>query len=243
MVGLHVFHAHLGDRPEAVNLNHVFDFQRAVQLAELVVVFHLRCNQAVLANPGNFFREDFVALFRNGFHDPAVYAIDFFFAHECMRVFVDVALANVVISEVGAHEVIRLGTLSANTARLFHGGQVKPLVVILVDVVVIDGQESRALHVVGVAEEHNLLGIFAHIHCERGNLAFALGSALVDECHREFGTASVAIGTVVHLLDDIAAGQSFCAHHGAQGDNNCRGCFCDFHSQFLLFSENFEFLD
>ena len=161
-----------------------------------------------------------------------------------MGVFVDVALAHVVVSEVGSHEVIRLGTLSANAARLFHGGQVKPLVVILVDIVVIDGQESRALHVVGVAEEHNLLGVLAHVHRERGNLAFALGSALVDECHREFGTAGVAIGAVVHFLHDVATGQSFCAHHGAQCDNNCRGCFCKFHiHKFLLFSKNLEFLD
>ena len=155
-----------------------------------------------------------------------------------------IALANVVVSEVETHEVIRLGTLSANTARLFHGGQVKPLVVILVDVVVIDRQESCALHVVGVAEEHNLLGVFAHVHRKRGDLAFALGPALVDESHREFGTAGVAIGAVMHFLHDIAAGQCFCAHHDAQGDNNCRGCFCEFHIHiFLLFSKNLEFLD
>ena len=164
MVGLYVFHAHLGDRPEAVNLNHVFNFQRAVQFAELVVVFHLGGNQAVLANPGDFLRKDFVALFRHGFNHPAIDSVHLFFAEELVRVFVDIALAHIVVSEVGTHEVIRLGALSANAARLFHGGQVKPLVVILVDVVVIDRQESRALHVVGVAEEHNLLGVLAHVH-------------------------------------------------------------------------------
>ena len=145
-----------------------------------------------------------------------------------MRIFVDIALANIVVSKVRTHEVIRLGALSANAASLLHGRQVKPLVVIFADVIVIHRQEARTLHIVGVTEEHNLLGILTHIHGKRSNLAFALGASLIDECHREFGAASITIRAILDFLHDIAPGQVFCSHHGTKSHHQNSGLFQHF---------------
>ena len=205
MVRLHVFHAHLGNSPESIDLRDLLHLQETMQFAKLVVIFHLCRNQAILADPRDLLRKDFIVFLGHRFDDPAIHAVHFLFAQERMRIFIDIALAHIVVSEVGTHEVIRLGTLSADAARFLHGGQVKPLVVILADIVVINRQESRTLHIVGITEEHDLLGILAYVHRKRGNLAFTLRTSLVDKRHREFGTARIAIGTVLHLLDDITA--------------------------------------
>ena len=145
-----------------------------------------------------------------------------------MRIFVDIALANIVVSKVRTHEVIRLGALSTNAASLLHGRQVKPLVVIFADVIVIDCQKACTLHIVGVTEEHNLLGILAHVHGKRGNLAFTLGASLVDKRHRKFGAARIAIGAVLGFLHDIATGQVFCSHHGTKSHHQNSGLFQHF---------------
>ena len=51
MLGLHVFHLHLLNGPEALYLLDIADGEHTVQLVELVVVFHIGCRQTVLAYP------------------------------------------------------------------------------------------------------------------------------------------------------------------------------------------------
>ena len=224
MSRLNIFHFHLADRPKTVNLLDVRRDHLAMELSELVVEFDLGDDIAILADPDELLGENFTILLGSRFDNIVVKTVGRFFTQELMCIFINIALANIIIREVGTHEVICLGTLTADATCLLQSRQIKPLVIFLVDVIVVHGKETRALHVVGVQEEHDGLGIFADIHCIRSNLADAGISALVHELHFHRGRTRIAIRAVLDLDHDVT-GIRLSHGHCTESDNERRSNF------------------
>ena len=221
MSRLYVLHFHLADSPETIDLSDVRRNHLAMEFAELVVEFDLGDDIAIFADPDAFLGEDFAFLLGSRFDDVVIETICRFFAQELVRIFIDIALADIIVCEVGAHEVIGLGALSADAAGFLQSREIEPLVVFLVDVIVVHGQETRAFHIIRVKEEHDGLGIFAHVHCIRSNLADTGVTALVHELHFHRGRARVAIRAVLDLDHDVT-GIRLSHGHCTESDNERR---------------------
>lgn len=76
-------------------------------------------------------------------------------AQECMGVLFKVASPHVVIGEVGSHEVVGFRGRPTDASGFLHGRQIEPFVIVLVGLVIIPSEESRAFHIARVKEEHD----------------------------------------------------------------------------------------
>ena len=224
MARLNVFHFHPANGPEAIDF---FDVRRdhlAVELAELVIEFDLGDDIAILADPDELLGEDFSFLLGSRFDDVVIETVCRFFAQELVRIFIDVAFADIIVRKVGTHEVVGLGTLSANAAGLLQSREIEPLVVFLVDVIVVHGQETRAFHVVRVKEEHDGFRVLAHVHRIRSNLTDASVTALVHELHFHRRRTRIAIRAVLDFNHDVT-GIRLSHGHRAESDYERRSNF------------------
>ena len=74
-------------------------------------VTHIDCDRTQLGNL--LLGKRFVG---SRFDNVVIETVCRFFAQELVRIFIDIALADIIIREVGTHEVIRLGALAADAA-------------------------------------------------------------------------------------------------------------------------------
>ena len=205
MAVLDILHLHLHHGPETLHLLQFAHGHHPVQLVQLVVEFHVNRRAAILPDPRNLAAVNLAGIYRDGFHHPAVMAVPLLLAKERVLVVVHASAAHVVIGEVGAHEIVRLGRGTADTAGLLHGRQVQPLVVLLPRLVVVPGEKTRSLHISGIGEEHDLFGVLALVHGPGDHLPFAFVAVFLDQRKLHLGVAVFPVGTVFNLLDDITA--------------------------------------
>jgi hypothetical protein len=105
------------------------------------------------------------------------------------------------------HEILIFSRRATDPPYLPHGGQIQPLVIVMVRIIVLPGKKSSAFHIGRSLKEHDGFAVFTQVHGIGKNASLPARTAVIDQLHGHQGFSVIPVGTLLHLPDDFPAGK------------------------------------